>query len=803
MGFEDVVSQYKEKAKSQSGKAQEACTTLATAALHLVAGEVEEALEKGKRAVEAAKSGFKAAAPDALSVVVSALIGQEKKSEAYELAKAELASFRSASDKTGEAKMLLAMAQACEAKDLAMTSATEARSLAKSLKDGKMEVAALLVASSLQLGKDSKEALASATKAKEVSLNAGDKRCEADSLHGIAAAQAETGAIEDALASADEALDLYLELKDKRMEAFELLAMAKWHLKDGKASKALSDAEDALEIYEALRSPKELDAMAVLFDCYIGKGDGRKAKKVAQDGLDRAQESGNKSTEAASLKMLLDLYCRLDGGYSDAVKTADLAKDVCQSIGDKKTESQVMSLLCSAHVREQAFDEAIKEGEDALAAIKETGTTSEKVDLMFALAAAHGGKNDYKEALQVANEMKSYFSSEEDKKGEAQALICICNNNFLMEQWDPAANAAQKAQVLLSEEGDVFGEASALALQAESQWKKKDHKTAIKSGERARALFRELGDKKAEEASVLYTIAMNCVLQAVVEGASVGEAGRMSRAAKDAVDKGKKLAEACIRTSREILSQGAEALLGCGLCTLAQVHMLNGQVEEALKASDEAIVIFRDIGDDRSEANALLMSAEALRMLRSNKESGEAAGEALRLYKLCEDGDEEGEKMANEIIAFLQEIQMRQQQEWMAQQQMQGNFQMPQGGGGLNLMPIQQQMMGGPPEQGMSMARVERERGAALDLSAGVDEAMIKGKVLEIALRITGAEDGEIEADTPLMEAGLTSNSAILLRDELTQELPGINLPVTLVFDYPSIASMAELIVEASAKSLK
>ena len=36
-------------------------------------------------------------------------------------------------------------------------------------------------------------------------------------------------------------------------------------------------------------------------------------------------------------------------------------------------------------------------------------------------------------------------------------------------------------------------------------------------------------------------------------------------------------------------------------------------------------------------------------------------------------------------------------------------------------------------------------------------------QVKEIALRITGADDGEIEADTPLMEAGLTSNSVQVL----------------------------------------
>lgn len=65
---------------------------------------------------------------------------------------------------------------------------------------------------------------------------------------------------------------------------------------------------------------------------------------------------------------------------------------------------------------------------------------------------------------------------------------------------------------------------------------------------------------------------------------------------------------------------------------------------------------------------------------------------------------------------------------------------------------------------------------------------------------IGDAED--IEADTPLMQAGLTSNTAVLLRDELGRDLPGINLPPTLIFDYPSIQAMADFILEKS-KMLK
>eukprot|EP00969_Alexandrium_andersonii_P371774 15480249-Alexandrium_andersonii.AAC.1 len=42
-----------------------------------------------------------------------------------------------------------------------------------------------------------------------------------------------------------------------------------------------------------------------------------------------------------------------------------------------------------------------------------------------------------------------------------------------------------------------------------------------------------------------------------------------------------------------------------------------------------------------------------------------------------------------------------------------------------------------------------------------------------------GRRGGEFEADTPLLEAGLTSNLARLLRAVLTAELPGITPPVT------------------------
>merc|ERR1719436_574363 len=51
-----------------------------------------------------------------------------------------------------------------------------------------------------------------------------------------------------------------------------------------------------------------------------------------------------------------------------------------------------------------------------------------------------------------------------------------------------------------------------------------------------------------------------------------------------------------------------------------------------------------------------------------------------------------------------------------------------------------------------------------LDLSGGVDAGMVKNQIMETAKGLVGYDE-DIEFDAPLMESGLTSNTAVLLRD--------------------------------------
>ena len=54
----------------------------------------------------------------------------------------------------------------------------------------------------------------------------------------------------------------------------------------------------------------------------------------------------------------------------------------------------------------------------------------------------------------------------------------------------------------------------------------------------------------------------------------------------------------------------------------------------------------------------------------------------------------------------------------------------------------------------------------------------------------------EIQLDTPLMETGMDSLSSVAFRNALNQTFTGINLPASLMFDYPNAPSLATALVQ-------
>lgn len=106
-----------------------------------------------------------------------------------------------------------------------------------------------------------------------------------------------------------------------------------------------------------------------------------------------------------------------------------------------------------------------------------------------------------------------------------------------------------------------------------------------------------------------------------------------------------------------------------------------------------------------------------------------------------------------------------------------------------------------PEKQAVAKKRQPVELGPKLDMNR-VKSEDVQRRVEEIVKMTIDLEDDDvIYLDTPLMQLGVTSRTAVELRNALVEELPGVSLPFTMVFDYPSVSAMTEMIMEGAWRS--
>jgi len=84
---------------------------------------------------------------------------------------------------------------------------------------------------------------------------------------------------------------------------------------------------------------------------------------------------------------------------------------------------------------------------------------------------------------------------------------------------------------------------------------------------------------------------------------------------------------------------------------------------------------------------------------------------------------------------------------------------------------------------------------AAAPAAPAISEAAAKAQIAALVRELLG---GNVAPDQPLMEAGLDSLSAVELRNTLEASF-GLELPATLMFDYPSIGALAGYIAGKAA----
>lgn len=808
--------------------AKSATAALSKAEAYLDDEDAANALPLAEGAVQAfQQDGLGALAAKAVAVYARALCGVRQADKAETLVEAEIDKLKAAGDKAGHAKMLCALADvhaspSKAAFENALALGQQALELCQGLGDKLLEANALLTLSGASLkkgkaardeessaddkrgAKEAADAQAFASQALSIFKDLGDREGEGKALQDAADARALGENYEGALRAANEALTIFQDTKLRKREAQTLHSIALWHLAEEDVDEAIDAADEALLIYgdDQRATPSEASVMKTLARAFIAKKEPKKALQVAIDELERFEEAGDKIGEASCHEMMMLVYYFMD----NVLRATSAAKRCCDALedgSDRASRGRMLRTLCRLYAEQGQFDKALSYAEDSLEIFEDTEDLKEQALTLQGRADVFLQKQETEKALRCAEEARELYQDERNAKGEAQALLLLSSAQLAAGDFKAAASSAQEAQILSNESHDTQGEADAFHMLANAHMSFQEWEPGMRALQRLLVLEKELGHR-GEEIFVMVAISKVLISQ-VVEKEQAGRSSEKSYI--DGCNKSLKQSKEALSLARKV---GEYDKTGAALQAVAHAQLMLGKFDEALKAVEEAISIFNEAGDARGEAHAFILKADVHFWGKDTPAARVAAEEGIWLFQEIGDalGEDHGwteleriEAKDAEERAKQQQAQWNQQQQWqmspdaMAQMQMQWQMQQGQAAPQQWEQPQEQASAGGGGGGGqVTMAK--------MDLTAGLDSTVLKTQILEVAKGLIGYDE-EIEIDAPLMESGLTSNTAVLLRDSLSQQLPGLNLPVTLVFDYPSIGSMTELIMEKAEKAAK
>lgn len=361
-------------------------------------------------------------------------------------------------------------------------------------------------------------------------------------------------------------------------------------------------------------------------------------------------------------------------------------------------------------------------------------------------------------------------------------MLIMCNAYFLLDRHEECLETARSAERIFEDDGDLNGQGNALNSQIQCMCVLEQFDKALAASKKGRNCFREIGNRNEEVTMALAGV------NALIMSSTAGKKG----AGRKQWDECLKAAKEALKMARGVDNTGA---IGSALFMVAHIHVANERLDEGIKVALEAVQVNKEAGNQRAEASSQILLCRAYGSTAKWQDCYDVAQQALGLCKAIDD-----DSMENIVLEYIDLVE--QQMQWGKYSPQRMQMQMPQGGGGGGGgggVPVWQQQGGAMPMDmggGAASGTVQRTRGEAITV-AGLDLNVIADKVKTISAQLMGFDDvAELEVDAPFMESGLTSSSSVLLRDEIMAEMPGVNLPFTLVFDYPTVQAVAEYIQE-------
>lgn len=445
-----------------------------------------------------------------------------------------------------------------------------------------------------------------------------------------------------------------------------------------------------------------------------------------------------------------------------------------QDSGDRLGEAVALDAQLAVQLAKGEAREAVRIADKAISAIQSKKRRTQQDELfeakiMATQARAFLGNDECEKAAQTAQAALKKFIEQEEVENQATVLVALSQAHAGMDEARDALRHANQSKEFFRQCGNRQGEAVASMALAGAQCLKGDGTKAAKAALEAQRIFRDLKNfrgeadsghllthvylyggenaKAASTAKAVQNIYRNeglkkeecimAVLQAqahfmgaLAEAPFTPTSAFFMTPAWETAFKSAKDAAALARKS------GDDLLASQGCSCLAQAHMMTREFEDARTLCEEAISFAMSGKEDRAEAYLHCLSSQLYYMRDQADKMKVPANKAIALFKKV--GESRGESLAEELVS------------WAA-----------------------------------------GEEGGAGDYDGPTPE-MLLSTVNDVALSLIGSES--LSGDTPLMDTGLDSLASVEFQNTLAKEFSGVNLPSTLVFDFPTPAQISEFI---------
>lgn len=371
------------------------------------------------------------------------------------------------------------------------------------------------------------------------------------------------------------------------------------------------------------------------------------AAKAAGAAMEASTKLGAERGVAATSRLMASLYCKKGATYEALTLTSKLASaKVSEAVEDSaklvesgegvvpqaelgKVDAVAVTALTelSSTVAEELktgkLTQAMKSSKSMYAIFKDLGIKAGEGFAKSLLANTYILAGEPKDAVRAATEALATFRELKNKKAEVNALTALVSASVMKRDVDGALVAAKEIAALEKEVGDKKKEGLALGIVAKLHLANDDPTLASSVAAEAMALSKGAGDAAGQVAamSVEYEV---CLSQ-----------GKPSSA---------------LKAAKEVLAVSKGASKTSQACAQLMVGDAQAASKDSLDAAQDAVKLFKELGDKESQAAALISLANA-RFSQEKKAVDEGLSAAQEAVALLKDTNKSAEAVATSTVA--------------------------------------------------------------------------------------------------------------------------------------------------------